>query len=56
MIPQRACAPAVDQIDDGRLFVPDGSVPRSTWALAAGYVLPGSVTWIIDRFDRTAAG
>ena len=41
--------------DDGRLFVPDGSVPRSTWALAAGYVLLGSVTWIIDRFDRTTA-
>jgi len=36
---------------DGRLFVPDGSVPPSTWALSAGYLLMGAVTWAIDRFD-----
>jgi AGZA family xanthine/uracil permease-like MFS transporter len=37
---------------DGRLFVPDASIPRSTWALAAGYVLLGLLTWGIDRLDR----
>jgi len=36
---------------DGRLFVPDRSVPYSTWALAAGYLLLGAVTRAIDRFD-----
>jgi AGZA family xanthine/uracil permease-like MFS transporter len=38
---------------DGRLFVPGAATPRSTWALAAGYVLLGAVTWAIDRLDRT---
>ena len=37
---------------DGRLFLPDASTPRSTWSLAAGYVLLGAVTWAIDRLDR----
>jgi len=37
---------------DGRLFLPDASTPGSTWALAAGYVLLGAVTWAIDRFDQ----
>jgi len=37
---------------DGRLFIPDASTPASTWALAAGYVLLGAVTWAIDRADR----
>ncbi|HEX4583872.1 MAG TPA: hypothetical protein VH183_03520 [Burkholderiaceae bacterium] len=41
---------------DGRLFVPGGSTPPSTWALAAGYVLMGAVTWAIDRLDRAAPG
>jgi hypothetical protein len=36
---------------DGRLFVPDRSVPHSTWALSAGYLLLGAVTWAIDRLD-----
>ncbi len=36
-------------------MIPMGSVPRSILALAAGYVLLGGVTWIIDRFDRTTA-
>jgi AGZA family xanthine/uracil permease-like MFS transporter len=38
---------------DGRLFVPGASVPASAWALAAGYLLLGAVTWAIDRLDRT---
>ncbi len=37
---------------DGRLFVPDATVPYSTWALSAGYLLMGAVTWAIDRLDR----
>jgi AGZA family xanthine/uracil permease-like MFS transporter len=37
---------------DGRLFLPDASTPASTWALAAGYLLLGAVTWAIDRLDR----
>ncbi len=40
---------------DGRLFLPDATTPRSAWALAAGYVLLGAVTWAIDRLDRTDA-
>jgi AGZA family xanthine/uracil permease-like MFS transporter len=40
---------------DGRLFLPDASTPSSTWSLAAGYVLLGAVTWVIDRLDRTSA-
>jgi adenine/guanine/hypoxanthine permease len=36
---------------DGRLFLPDASIPRSTWALSASYVLLGAVTWAIDRLD-----
>lgn len=39
---------------DGRLFLPDTSLPRSTYLLAAGYLLLGAVTWAIDRFDRAA--
>jgi AGZA family xanthine/uracil permease-like MFS transporter len=41
---------------DGRLFVPDPSVPHSTWALSAGYLLLGTVTWAIDRFDPRRGG
>jgi len=41
---------------DGRLFLPGASMPRATWALAAGYVLLGAVTWVIDRLDATAPG
>lgn len=37
---------------DGRLFLPDASLPRSTYLLAAGYLLFGAAAWGIDRFDR----
>ena len=37
---------------DGRLFLPDASMPRMTVMLAAGYLLLGLVTWGIDRLDR----
>lgn len=39
---------------DGRLFLPDANVPRSTYLLACGYVLLGVITWTIDRFDRSS--
>jgi len=37
---------------DGRLFLPDASLPRSTYLLAGGYLLFGVVTWGIDRIDH----
>ncbi len=39
---------------DGHLFLPDASLPPSTFLLSAGYVLLGAVTWTIDRLDRGA--
>jgi AGZA family xanthine/uracil permease-like MFS transporter len=36
---------------DGRLFLPDGSLPRCVPLLAAGYLLLGCVVWGIDRLD-----
>jgi AGZA family xanthine/uracil permease-like MFS transporter len=39
---------------DGRLFLPDASLPPATFLLSAGYVLLGAVTWTIDRLDRGA--
>jgi AGZA family xanthine/uracil permease-like MFS transporter len=40
---------------DGRLFLPDAMLPRSTSLLACGYVLLGAIAWAIDRSDRSSA-